>query len=78
MTYDDLKRMEDYTTSVRQNAFKDCAARILQVVDYHLAANPGVGVADMNEEQLRGLVSDVMLLADQIETYGERLVDGEE
>ena len=33
MNYNDLKRMEQYADTVRQNAFKDCAARISRVIN---------------------------------------------
>lgn len=75
MNYDDLKRMEQRAINIRQNGFKDCASRVMEVVDYHLAANPGIGVAEMNEEQLRDLVCDMMLVANQLEKYGESIPD---
>ena len=77
MNYDDLRRMEEYSDNVRKNAFRDCAARISHIVDYHLAANPGLGLAQMNETQLYDLIHDVVLVVDQIKMYGERMPDGE-
>lgn len=75
MNYDDLKRMELHDHFIRQNAFKDCATHISQVVDYHLAAHPGFGIQQMNKEQLLELIDDMMLLTDQIRIYGETLPD---
>ena len=77
MNYDDLKRMEENAIDLRQNAFKDCATRVSQVIDYHLAANPGVGVMEMNEQQLKNLISDVMLVTNQLRKYGEKMPDAE-
>ena len=77
MNYDDLKRMEENAIDLRQSGFKDCATRISQVIDYHLAANPGVGVMEMNEQQLKNLISDVMLVTNQLRKYGEKMPDAE-
>lgn len=78
MTYDDLKRIELHDVLIRQNAFKDCAARISQVINYHLAMNPGVRTMQMNEQQLKNLIADIILVTDQIRMYGERLPDVED
>lgn len=78
MNCDDLTRMEQYANDLRQNAFKDCAARISQVINYHLAMNPGVGTMQMNEQQLKNLIADIILVTDQIRMYGERLPDVED
>ena len=77
MNYNDLKRMEQYADTVRQNAFKDCAARISQVIDYHLAMNPGIGTMQMNEQQLKNLVADIMLVTDQTRMFGEKIPNAE-
>ena len=77
MNYNDLKRMEQYADTVRQNAFKDCAARISQVINYYLAMNHGVGTMQMNEQQLKNLVADIMLVTDQTRMFGEKIPNAE-
>ena len=81
MREQDFANIISINKTIRDSGFKDfaadCATRVSQVIDYHLAANPGVGVMEMNEQQLKNLISDVMLVTNQLRKYGEKMPDAE-